>query len=77
MTYIIGEVGQNHNGSIDIAKKIIKSAARPVIEPLFNLKLEPINAIKFTKRDLNYEMSSTLMNKPYLNKNSFGKTYEA
>ena len=76
MTYIIGEVGQNHNGSIDIAKKIIKSAARPVNEPLFNLKLEPINAIKFTKRDLNYEMSSTLMNKPYLNKNSFGKTYK-
>jgi 3-deoxy-D-glycero-D-galacto-nononate 9-phosphate synthase len=76
MTYIIGEVGQNHNGSIDAAKNLIKSASREVYEPLFNLKLNPINAVKFTKRDLNYEMSSTMMNQPYLNKNSFGKTYK-
>ena len=76
MTYIIGEVGQNHNGSIDTAKNLIKSASREVYEPLFNLKLNPINAVKFTKRDLNYEMSSTMMNQPYLNKNSFGKTYK-
>ena len=38
MTYIIGEIGQNHNGSVDIAKLIIDSAARPIKEDLFGLK---------------------------------------
>ena len=28
MTYIIGEIGQNHNGSVDIAKLIIDVVAR-------------------------------------------------
>ena len=30
-TYIIGEIGQNHNGSVDIAKQIIDIIAQPVI----------------------------------------------
>ena len=29
-TYIIGEIGQNHNGSVDIAKLIVDLVARPV-----------------------------------------------
>ena len=32
MTYIIGEIGQNHNGSVKIAKQIIDSATSPIIE---------------------------------------------
>lgn len=35
--YIIGEIGQNHNGSVDIAKNIINAAAQPVDEKLFGL----------------------------------------
>jgi len=31
-TYLIGEVGQNHNGSVDLAKLIIDMLARPVRE---------------------------------------------
>lgn len=74
-TYIIGEIGQNHNGSVDIAKLIIDAAARPVEEDLFNLSLKPFNAIKLTKRDLAQELSSSEMNRVYDSPNSFGKTY--
>ena len=31
-TYIIGEIGQNHNGSVDLAKLIIELISRPVHE---------------------------------------------
>jgi len=74
-TYIIGEIGQNHNGSVDIAKLIIDLVTRPVVEETFNLNLKPINAVKLTKRDLNEELSASQMARPYLNENSFAKTY--
>lgn len=74
-TYIIGEIGQNHNGSVDIAKVIIDLVCRPIIEDTFNIPLQPIDAIKLTKRDLNEELSSSEMRKPYASPNSFGKTY--
>ena len=64
MTYIIGEIGQNHNGSVKIAKKIIDSATSSVVEQLFNINLPIINAIKLTKRDLNYELSNSQMATP-------------
>ena len=75
MIYIIGEIGQNHNGSVDIAKLIIDAAARPVHEGLFNLDLKPMNAVKMTKRDLASELSASMMAKPYDSPHSFGKTY--
>ena len=75
MTYIIGEIGQNHNGSVKIAKQIIDSATSSVAEQLFNINLPIIDAIKLTKRDLNYELSDSQMSTPYINKNSFGNTY--
>ena len=74
-TYIIGEIGQNHNGSVDIAKLIIDAAARPIKEELFGLKLNKMNAVKLTKRDLSQELSASQMNRVYDNSNSFGKTY--
>lgn len=74
-TYIIGEIGQNHNGSVDIAKLLVELVARPVHEEVFNLDLEPMNAVKLTKRDLKEELSVSQMNRPYINPNSFGKTY--
>ena len=74
-TYIIGEVGQNHNGSVDIAKLIIDAACRPVHEPLFDLNLAPIDAVKLTKRDLSQELSRSQMEKEYNSIHSFGKTY--
>ena len=74
-TYIIGEIGQNHNGSVDIAKLIIELICRPIKEDTFGLELNSMNAIKMTKRDLNEELTTSQMNKPYLTPNSFGKTY--
>lgn len=76
-TYIIGEIGQNHNGSVDIAKLIVDAAARPIKEDLFGLELKPMNAVKLTKRDLNLELSKTQMDAPYNSPHSFGKTYGA
>lgn len=74
-TYIIGEIGQNHNGSADIAKLIVDLIARPVKEETFGIDLKPMDAVKMTKRDLNEELTDSQMNRPYLNPNSFGKTY--
>lgn len=76
-TYIIGEIGQNHNGSVDIAKLLTELVARPIKEDDFGIDLQPINAVKLTKRDLSEELSSSQMNSPYDNPNSFGKTYGA
>ncbi|MBC8488804.1 MAG: N-acetylneuraminate synthase family protein [Bacteroidetes bacterium] len=74
-TYIIGEIGQNHNGEVEIAKKLIDVVAIPVIDELFGQKLKPLDAIKLTKRDLDEELSASAMLKPYNNPYSFGKTY--
>ena len=73
--YIIGEIGQNHNGSLDVAKLIIDLVSRPVFESFFNMDLTPMNAIKLTKRDLSEEMAISQMNKEYISPHSFGKTY--
>ena len=73
--YLIGEIGQNHNGSVDIAKLLVEIASRPVVDKLFGETLQPMDAIKLTKRDLSEELSASQMAKPYINKHSFGKTY--
>ena len=75
MTYIIGEIGQNHNGSVDIAKLIIDVVSRPVVDKLFGKELKGMDAVKLTKRDLTQELSASQMAKPYDTPHSFGKTY--
>ncbi len=75
MTYIIGEIGQNHNGSVDIAKLIIDVVSRPVVDKLFGKKLKGMDAVKLTKRDLTQELSASQMAKLYDTPHSFGKTY--
>lgn len=74
-TYIIGEIGQNHNGSMDIARQIIDKVAEQVVDNLFGTSLNRMDAVKLTKRDLNEELTKSAMMKPYDNVNSFGKTY--
>ncbi len=63
-TYIIAEIGQNHNGDVKIAKRLIDMAVRC-----------GANAVKFQKRDIASELTKEAFNKPYDNPNSFGKTY--
>lgn len=74
-TYIIGEIGQNHNGSVEIAKLLTEIAARPVLDKLFQKNLKGFDAIKLTKRDLKEELSEAKMSEPYNSPHSFGKTY--
>jgi sialic acid synthase SpsE len=74
-TYIIGEIGQNHNGSVDIAKLIIDLIAREIKEETFGVKLRGMDAVKLTKRDLKHELSDSQMKAPYNSPHSFGKTY--
>lgn len=74
-TYIIGEIGQNHNGSVDLAKLLIDVASRPIHDKLFNNDLKHMDAVKLTKRDLNQELSASQMSRIYDTPNSFGKTY--
>ena len=74
-TYLIGEIGQNHNGSMDIARQIIDVVAKPVVDNLFGNERKRMNAVKLTRRDLREELTQSAMDKPYVNANSFGKTY--
>jgi len=62
--YFIAEVGINHNGSLDIAKKIIQMAS-----------VHGANAIKFQKRDPKKLWSTEYLNRSYTNDFSFGQTY--
>jgi sialic acid synthase SpsE len=75
MTYIIGEIGQNHNGSVDVAKLIIDVVARPIVDNLFGNRLNGMDAVKLTKRDLKCELSASQMSRPYDSPHSFGRTY--
>ena len=59
--YLIGEIGQNHNGSVEIAKQIVDLAAKPVFEDLFGISLKGMDAVKMTKRDLKHELSATAL----------------
>ena len=63
-TYIIAEIGQNHNGSIDLAKQLIDMSKRCGAD-----------AVKFQKRDIPSELTKEAFNRIYDNRNSFGATY--
>lgn len=61
--YFIAEIGQNHQGSIDLAIDMVDS-----------LVGTGVNAIKTAKRDVN-SFPKEWDTMPYDNPNSFGKTY--
>jgi len=62
--YIVAEIGQNHNGDLDIAKMLIDEA--------YNAGA---SAVKSAKRDLTCEMTTLAFNSKYESENSFGDTY--
>lgn len=74
-TYIIAEIGQNHNGDISIAKKLIDQIDRYSYDEHTGDRYHKCNAIKLTKRDLEEELSKEGMERPYTGPNSFGATY--
>ena len=61
MTYIIAEIGINHNGDIDIAKKLIDMA-----------KKSGCDAVKFQKRDIESVYDKELLDSP--RESPWGKT---
>jgi sialic acid synthase len=73
--YIIGEIGQNHNGSVAIAKVIIDLLSLNIRVDEFDLTLKGMDAVKLTKRDLKEELTDSEMRRPYNSPHSFGPTY--
>ena len=62
--FIIAEIGNNHNGNLDTAKKLIESA-----------KKAGADAVKFQVKNIAKSFAKELLDSPYVNENSFGKTY--
>ncbi len=76
-TYIIAEIGQNHNGSVETARRLIDMAALSVKDELWDRPLPGVDAVKLTKRDLARELAGSMANKPYDNPHAYGETYGA
>jgi sialic acid synthase len=74
-TYLIGEIGQNHNGSVELAKVIIDLVTREIKDEVFGSVLKGMDAVKLTKRDLKQELSKSQMEREYNSPHSFGRTY--
>jgi len=62
--YVIAEIGINHNGSIELCKKMIKAAARAEVD-----------AVKMQKRTIEEMYTKDALDVPYTKSYSFGKTY--
>lgn len=62
--FVIAEAGINHQGDVEIAKKLIEEAARCGAD-----------AVKFQKRSISRILTREGLDMPYENPNSFGKTY--
>lgn len=74
-TTIVAEVGQNHNGDMNLARQLIDMAAMPIFDKFGNRELPRIDAVKFTKRDLTEELTVIASQQPYDSPHAFGKTY--
>ena len=63
-SYVIAEIGHNHQGSLKTAKELFIAA-----------KECGVDAVKLQKRDNRALYTQEMYNKPYENENSFGATY--
>ncbi|MCC6748471.1 MAG: N-acetylneuraminate synthase family protein [Deltaproteobacteria bacterium] len=63
-TYVIAEIGQNHQGDLSIARELVRTA-----------KLCGADAVKSQKRDIRTLLTPEEYAKPYDSPHSFGKTY--
>ncbi len=64
LPFFIAEIGHNHQGSVETAKKMIKAA-----------KDSGASAVKLQKRNNKKLYTKALYNQIYDNKNSYGETY--
>ncbi len=74
-TYIIAEVGQNHNGDMSLARQLIDMVALKIFDEFNQTELPGVDAIKFTKRDLSEELTVDAYNVPYESPHAYGATY--
>lgn len=65
-SYVIAEIGHNHQGDLEQAKKMIQAAAAA-----------GANAAKLQKRDNRSLFTKAYYDRPYSSENSFGDTYGA
>ena len=63
-TYVIAEIGHNHQGNVDQAMQLIDEARRA-----------GAHAVKTQKRDNRSLYTREMFDKPYENENSFGASY--
>jgi sialic acid synthase len=63
-TYVIAEIGHNHQGNLDMALRMIEAAAAC-----------GVHAVKFQKRDIDSLYTKDFSSQEYTSKNSYGKTY--
>ena len=64
--FVIAEVGQNHQGDLDLAREYIRIFA-----------FEGADAVKFQTRSNKYLFSEDAYNSPYTSENAFAGTYGA
>lgn len=62
--FIISEIGNNHNGNMDNARKLIDQSVTAGVD-----------AVKFQTKDIESAFSKELLDSPYTGENSFGATY--
>ncbi len=62
--FVIAEIGNNHNGNIELARKEVHAAA-----------LAGADAVKFQKRTVSEVFTRELLDKPQSHSTSLGKTY--
>ncbi|KAM3843973.1 N-acetylneuraminate-9-phosphate synthase [Vipera latastei] len=62
--FIIAEIGQNHQGDLDIAKQMIRL-----------VKDCGADCAKFQKSELEHKFNRRALERPYTSKHSWGKTY--
>ena len=64
LPFIIAEIGNNHNGNLELALKLIKKA-----------KELGVDAVKFQVKDVEKAFPKELLDMQYVNDHSFGQTY--
>ncbi|ALC46565.1 Sas [Drosophila busckii] len=62
--YIIAEIGQNHQGSVETAKQMILAA-----------KNAGCHCVKFQKSDLQAKFTRSALNRRYISEHAWGSTY--
>ena len=62
--FVIAEIGQNHQGDLEIAKRMIRL-----------VKEAGADCAKFQKSELDHKFNKAALERPYVTPNSWGKTY--